>query len=143
MKKFWSGLNKNQKRNIIIGIVALIVGFIVYRVLKKRQYTNVPFDKNNIPHIQTGVSTSIPWNPRPLAEEIYENLEGYNLYVYPETSEKILKLNDDQIIYLYNVYNQDFAEEYDTLTQLFENEWNQSLGKYDKVVARLKSLGLK
>jgi hypothetical protein len=82
-----------------------------------------------------------------LAKEIYDNLEsgwfGWNLNTYPETAEKILALNDAQISQLYTYYNKNHAKDYPTLTQLFDNEWDDWDGKYDLVVDRLQGLGLR
>lgn len=142
--KIWNDLNTKQKRNIIIGIIALITAYFVYRFVRKQQYTNVSFDRQNIPQVPTGSQgQTISWNPRPLAEEIFQNIEGWNVILYPETADKILALNNDQTIYLYNFYNQYLAQEYPSLTQLFDNEWDDWSGKYNKVVARLKGLGLR
>lgn len=90
--------------------------------------------------------TSVPtWNPSSLATEIAKNLEGYNFMVYPETADKILALNDQQLRILYDYYNKNNAVDYPSLTQLFENEWDDTLwgkSKYDMVVDRLKNIGL-
>lgn len=145
--KALKNISPKQKRNLVIAIVVIVIVFVFYKNYKKLKYTTVPFDANNLPQIQTGGNgQSIPWNPEPLAREVFENIEGYNLRVYPETSEKILNLNNDQLIYLYNYYNRYLAQEYDTITQLFENEWNGWTGfgggMYNEVVAKFKSLGL-
>jgi len=84
----------------------------------------------------------IEWTPFVLANEIYTNIEGYNFNVYPETAEKILALTDAQITRLYKYYNKYKAEDYDSLTKLFHNEWDDWSGKYNMVVDRLEGLQL-
>lgn len=87
----------------------------------------------------------IIWSPSTLASEIERNIEGYNFMVYPETADKILALNDPQLKSLYSYYNENNAVDYPTLTQLFENEWDDTLfgkSKYDMVVDRLRALKL-
>lgn len=90
----------------------------------------------------SGSGNTSSYDPKPLAQEIYNKMEGWNWLVYPELSDKILALNDSQLRSLYEYYNNYLAEEYATLTLLFANEWNQSYGKYEQVVNRLKSLNL-
>jgi hypothetical protein len=97
----------------------------------------------------TGVGGSqgggLSWSPNNLAQEIDDNLEGYNLMVYPETAHKVLALNDEQLRTLYHYYNENHAKDYSTMTQLFYHEWDDTLwGKstYDMVVDRLKAINL-
>ena len=94
------------------------------------------------PSTPTGQPSTVQWNPNILAGEISRNLEGWNLATYPETAEKVLKLTDDQIKLLYVHYNKNFAKDYPTMTQLFENEWDDWGGKYNLVVDRLRAIGL-
>lgn len=99
---------------------------------------NAPVDYGQIPVLPGGVK----WDPDPLAKEIAENFEGYNLYTYPETAAKISALQPEQLKLLYNHYNNYYAQDYPTLTQLIENEWSDWSGEYNKAVQRLKSVGL-
>jgi hypothetical protein len=145
--KALKSLTKKQKRNLIIVLVVIVLAYLVYNEWLKKQRTRVKFDPGNIPTLGTGVNgQAIPWNPEPLAREIYTNLEGWNFFYYIETSEKVLDLNNDQLIYLYNYYNQYLASEYDSVTKLFEAEWNGHTGingaRYDEVAAKFKALGL-
>lgn len=91
---------------------------------------------------QNSGNTGTQWSPNQLASTIYNKIEGWNWLVYPEVSQQILALTDAQLRILYHYYNDNYAEEYPTLTQLFANEWNQSSGDYDDVVLRLKGLNL-
>jgi len=101
---------------------------------------------NNNSGSENGGSTQAPvWNPNTLASEISRNLEGYNFVVYPETADKVLALTDAQLRILYKYYNENYAVDYPTITQLFHNEWDDSLwgkSKYDMVVDRFRGLGL-
>ena len=159
-------------RNVKIGIgiaVGLLVTFVVIRLItkKNRKLKKACEDRNGTWNkdtkkcnfsgqtgTQTGTQTGgsgnneffndVPaWSPHTLAVEISKNIEGWNLlYVYPETAEKILELSDDRLKILYDYYNKNYAKDYPTLTQLFENESDDWAGKYDLVVARLKGLNL-
>jgi hypothetical protein len=89
--------------------------------------------------------TGIQWSPNALAGEIKSEIEGYNWYCKYSTSEKILELTDPQLKALYSYYNANEAEEFPTLTQLFDNEYSAHCAydpKYKDVVKRLKGLGL-
>jgi hypothetical protein len=121
-----------------------IVGYAVYSFIKKTQgnVAKAPVDYGQIPEVYTAGGKPVLWDPDPLAKECFENFEGYNLYVYPETAEKLLKLNKDQLKLLYNHYNTYYAQEYPTLTKLIASEWTDWSGSYDKAVAKLKSAGL-
>lgn len=141
--KKWKDLETWQK--VAVGGAVLGLGFIIYRGIKSFGAGNVQQVPVNPDLLQytTTTGTTMTWNPDPLAKEIYENLDGgWNLYVYPETTDKILKLQDEQIKALYNHYNQYYAEDEPTLTQLIDGEWDDWGGSYAKAVAKLKSLGL-
>ena len=85
------------------------------------------------------------FNPDYLSKEIFQNIEGINGFFYEETAEKILQLTDKDLRILYNYYNKNYAKEYPTLTKLFASEWDGywfSISPYDRVVNRLKAIGL-
>ena len=153
---------------ILLGLlIVTVVALIIRHKIKKNKYLVAECEKLNgtwnkkekkcITKSSSGNSvngdesgnengTSVPtWNPSSLATEIAKNLEGYNFMVYPETADKILALNDQQLRILYDYYNKNNAVDYPSLTQLFENEWDDTLwgySKYDMVVDRLKNIGL-
>jgi hypothetical protein len=115
--------------------------FLLVRTIASYAGTNIknaPVDYGQIPVLPGGVK----WDPDPLAKEIAENFEGYNLYTYPETAAKISALQPEQLKLLYNHYNNYYAQDFPTLTQLIENEWSDWSGEYNKAVQRLKSVGL-
>lgn len=128
---------------VVVVVVALIIVLFIAREVK--YFFNKPrVNRNQIPVVGLGTQGEvIQWDPDPLAAEISENIEGYNLQTYPETAQKILDLQtDDQVKLLYNHYNSRYAKDYPTLTKLFENEWTDWGGTYGKVVSRLKGLNL-
>ena len=88
-------------------------------------------------------STNYPvWKPNVLAGEISRNLEGVNFSTYGETAQKVIALTDKQLRLLYTYYNTNLAKDYPTMTQLFENEWDDWNGYYNMVVDRLRAIGL-
>jgi len=136
-------LGTPEKVGIVAG--AGLLTFLVQRTVTSFGGMNVqkaPVDYGQIPTVFDSAGKPVKWDPDPIAKEIFENMEGYNLYTYPETTNKILSLQPDQIKLLYNHYNQYYADEFPTLTKLIESEWPDWEGSYSKAVARLKSLGL-
>ena len=121
-----------------------IISYAIYSfvIKQKSNVAKAPVDYGQIPEVYTAGGKPVLWDPDPLAKECFENFEGYNLYVYPETAEKLLKLNKDQLKLLYNHYNTYYAQEYPTLTKLIDSEWSDWSGTYSKAVAKLKSAGL-
>lgn len=121
-----------------------VIGYAVYSfvIKQKSNVAKAPVDYGQIPEVYTAGGKPVLWDPDPLSKEIYENIEGYNFVTYDDTAEKLLKLNKDQLKLLYNHYNTYYAEDYPTLTKLFDNEWDSYRGMYAKAVAKLKSAGL-
>ena len=122
IQKTIPGLKSWQRVSIVGG--AGLVGWGVKYLLTKPN--RVPVDMSQIPAV--GVDpisgTAIQWDPDPLAREAKENWQGWNLYQYPETADKILNLNPNQLKLLYNHYNTYYADGNETLTQLIAGEWS-------------------
>ena len=121
-----------------------VIGYAVYSfVLKaKSNVAKAPVDYGQIPEVYTAGGKPVLWDPDPLSKEIFENIEGYNWNTYPQTTDKIIKLNKDQLKLLYNHYNEYYAQEFPTLTKLIDSEWSDYEGSYTRAVAKLKSAGL-
>lgn len=132
---------------IAVVLLAVLVVFLAFKKVKALLNSPrvAPINWSNMPIVGTNPNTGqgVYWNPDSLAKEIFQNLEGYNFKVYPETAQKILDLQtDDQVKLLYNHYNTNYAKDKPTLTKLIDSEWPDSGGIYKKAVARLKGLGL-
>ncbi len=141
-KRKWRDLSRLEQGGIIVG--GSIVLYLLYKGLTSEgNVQQAPVDYGQVPIVYTTPGgQGVLWDADPLAMEISNNLEGYNLYVYPETTDKIWKLQDQQLNLLYNHYNTYYAEDQPTLTKLIENEWPDTGGSYNKAVAKLRSLGL-
>jgi|SRR5690554_212845 len=141
MKEWFEKLNPTTQTIVVVTMVIILV--LVYRELKA-VVQRPRFNQNNIPVTGIGGGGQIvQWDPDPLAREIFENLEGWNFNVYPETAKQIVDLQtDDQVIMLYNHYNKNYAKDQPTLTKLIDKEWPDMGGYYKKAVARLRGLGL-
>jgi len=144
MAKKWKDYNNIQKGGVIIG--SGLLAFVLYKGVQavggQSNVRQVPVNTDLLNYVTQGGQV-MQWNPDPLAKEIAENFEGYNFIDYPETTDKINGLQDEQIKALYNHYNEYFASDQPTLTQLLENEWSYIQQKsYRNAVSRLKSLGL-
>ncbi len=134
---------RKEDRLFSVGEVVLMGGLLAFALYRHnnryiRRSTETGDDGGG------GSSTTSGFNPDPLAAEIYEKIEGYNLYTYPEVAEDILSLTDDELTALYVHYNAYYAEEYPTLTVLFDKEWSATWtdDPYQKVVDRLQRIGL-
>lgn len=136
----WRELPLWQRGAIIAGSLLLT------NYLLKQTYGSVekaPVNYGQIPQVYTTTGgQQVLWDPDPLAKEISNALEGYNMNVYPEVVKKILPLNQAQSSLLYNHYNTYYAVDEPTLTQLIENEWGDWSGTYAQAVSHLKSFGL-
>lgn len=127
-------------------IVAATAGavFLVIRIRKNAKAKDTGSNQQSTS--QTGTSkpedSAANWHPDPLAKEISQNIEGVNIQTYPDTAAKVLMLSDDKLKRLYAYYNQYYAKDYPTLTQLFQAEWTDFNGLYKKVASRLVKLGL-
>ena len=140
MEKWFKKLSPAMQTLVVV--IALIILFFIAREIKYR-WNKPRVDSSNIPVVGISGNQVIQWDPDPLAQEVATNLEGVNLKTYPDTAQKILDLQtDDQLKLLYNHYNEKYAQDYQTITKLFDNEWSDWEGKYAKVVARFKSLNL-
>jgi hypothetical protein len=130
-------------KGAIIGGGGLVLYALYKTYIKKSNIKMAPVDYGQIPVIYTGPGGQpVKWDPDPLAKEISQNFEGWNLNTYPETARKISGLQPEQTKLLYNHYNAYYAEDYPTLTQLIDNEWPDWGGEYTKAVNHLKSFGL-
>lgn len=138
-RKKWSDLKTWQKAAAIGG--AGLVTFILYKGIQSVSGGNnikaAPVDYGQIPTLPSGFQ----WDPDPLAKELAEKLQGYNFYTYPEVTDKILKLNNDQLRLLYNHYNSYYSEG-ETLTELIDGEWDDWSGSYARAVSKLRGQGL-
>ena len=142
LKKKWKDYSLFEKA--AVGAGAFTVGYALYSFISKSK-SNVkkaPVDYGQIPVIYDVNGQQIKWDPNPLAQEIAANFEGYNFKTYPETTDKLLQLQPEQLKLLYNHYNEYFAKDYPTLTALLANEWTDWGDSYEKAVSRLRSLGL-
>jgi len=138
----WKDLTPITK-GAIIGGGGLVLYALYNTYIKKGNIKAAPVDYGQIPVIYTSPGGQpVKWDPDPLAKEISQNFEGWNLLAYPETARKISALQPEQTKLLYNHYNEYYAEDYPTLTQLIDNEWGDPGGEYSNAVNHLKSFGL-
>jgi len=135
-------LSIGQKIAVGAGTAATLYALYAFATRTRQNVKKAPVDYGQIPYVYNSAGQPVKWDPAPLAKEIFENFEGWNFYTYPETTDKIQKLNNDQLRLLYNHYNTYFAQEYPTLTKLLQNEWTDWGSSYESAVAKLKGMGL-
>lgn len=128
-------------RVAIIGVGSIGAIMLLNKLFGAKNIKKAPVDYGQIPVVYETGGQNVLWNPDPLAKEIFENIEGYNFYTYPEIMRKVTALNKDQAGLLYNHYNTYYGVEYPTLTQLIEAEWTWD-EDYLNAIAHLKSFGL-
>jgi hypothetical protein len=140
--KTWKEYGLLEKGAVVVGVG--LTGFAIYSIIKnfRSNVKAAPVNYGQIPEVYTSGGKPVLWDPDPLSKEIFENIEGYNLNTYPETTDKIRKLNTDQLKLLYNHYNEYYAQEYPTLTKLLDAEWSDWSGSYNKAVIKLRGAGL-
>ena len=142
MAKKFKDLPFIQKAGIIGG--GALLGYIILKKVTAKNIKAAPVDYGQIPTAYTDpTGQPVKWDPDPLSKTIAEKLEGWNLFEYPELMPDIYGLQPEQTKLLYNHYNEYYAQDYPTLTQLIENEWSYlTSGEYQKAVTHLKSFGL-
>jgi hypothetical protein len=131
-----------EKIGSVAGLGIISYAFYSFVIKQRSNVAKAPVDYGQIPEVYTAGGKPVLWDPDPLSKEIFENIEGYNWNTYPETTDKITKLNNDQLKLLYNHYNTYYAQEFPTLTKLIDAEWSDYNGSYTRAVAKLKSAGL-
>lgn len=139
--KKWKELSLLQKSAIVGGVG--ITAYAIYSFATRDNVQKAPVNYGQIPQVFTSGGQPVLWDADPLAKELFTNFEGYNFNGYPETTDKVIQLNNDQLKLLYNHYNTYYANEYPTLTKLLDNEW-PGIGNdsYSRAVAKLKGIGL-
>ena len=107
-------MNNRTKTTLIITgsiVFAVIVAFGIRGIIKAKEDKDKEKEDQNDGEIQDDPAETAAYNPDPLAREIKQNIEGYNLRVYPETAKKILVLTDSELKKLYQHYNKKYANE--------------------------------
>ncbi len=112
MKQLWT--NKWMKGGTITLFIILFLLAIYWIGIKKgktKKYTvELPNGGSGIPTETTNEGNVITWNPEPLAKEGYDVLNGFFLPFFStqrvEWYGKLLALTDDQLVAVYNAFNQ-------------------------------------
>ena len=126
----------------LIGGGSLGAIWILRRLIGEGNIRPARVDYGQIPEVYVDpTGGSIKWDPDPIAADIADKLEGYNLMVYPEVNDLLAPLNPDQTKLLYNHYNTYYAQDEPTLTKLLEGEWTGT-NAYFPSITKLKQLGL-
>lgn len=134
---------------IILIVVLVIVGAYLAGKSKKNKYAPkhkpLPTGGEGIPIVGTDTKGApIPWNPTPLAKELYDVMDGVwtPLIKKDNAFAKLSALTDDQITAVYNRFNDLYYSEDDaTLTEWIDDEWNSGNAAV-QALSRLKNLNL-
>lgn len=141
MKNMQTWFMKQPKwLQIVIGILVIVIIWVVVskviKALNKPKFAKV--NQDNLPTVPNGSGGAIPWDPDPLARELYDKIcNGYNVFTYPEVTDRINALpNDDAVRALYNhcINNYNFDP-----IRCLQSEWPDWGGSYARALSRIKS----
>lgn len=123
---------------VLVIVVIIVIWIVVSKILKAvntPKYAKV--NENNLPTIPDGNGGSIPWDPDPLAKDLYDKIcNGYNLFTYPEVTDRVIQLpNDDAVRALYNHCLNYYG--FDPIRCL-DAEWSDWEGSYSRAASRFK-----
>lgn len=141
MKEYWK---KNSGIIITILIVLAVTGIIWY-FAKRSGKKYVPKDIVIPPDTQPN-GTSGVYNPGPITDGIYEDLDEVIGVHESEPYTAAMKLSNSQLAAVYNDWNQRYAKDFDnkTIIQAIEGDfsaWNLSWASVvDNLLIRLRSL---
>lgn len=119
-----------------IGIVVLAIVYLVGKSAGKKKNSLVKLPNN-------GSQIPAGWSPANLANELYSKLSGVFTWAADKevTLGKAFDLTDDQLVAVYNYFNQNFSGSNGTLTKWLRDEFNVTVGGVrDSLVARLVKL---
>ncbi len=150
MQQWWQ-----QKWAKYLGIALLIILFLasIYwigiRKGKTRKYTaELPNGGSGIPVTTTTTGEKVTWNPEPLAKEGYDVMNGFFSPFFEtrrvEWYGKMLSLTDDQLVAVYNAFNQLYISKGNgTLRDWINDEYNiENSQGYVELLVRLDKLSL-
>ncbi len=149
----WSKYDANEKVGIVL-VSLLILGSTA--AIAQSYDRKVRIKWADVPVIGMDAGGKVVyWSPQPLAEQLARNLQGFNVFTYPETVRQINALRTEQVKLLWNYYNKYLVgsvqrnllsrfilNEGRTLTSQIESEWTDWGGDYDRAVSKFKSIGL-
>lgn len=141
MKEFW---NKNSQIIILILVVLVVVG-IIYWIGKRQGKKYVP-DDILIPSDTQSPGTPGMYNPGPITDGLYEDLDEVFGVHEAEPYRAALKLSNSQLAAVYNDWNKRYAKEFDSKTIIQAIQGEYTVWNYDwwliagELVRRFKTL---
>lgn len=146
----WNKIPKPVRVILIIIIIGLLLvfGSWVYRKLR------APV---NAAYIQGGDKIPEGWTPNDVAKKMFDAIDGFFVLANTKNNaaQKIAELNDNQIISVYNYWNEKYATKsammgigmFGTLTQAMKDEWDvpaigTGINYWDALLLRLGELKL-
>ena len=106
---------------ILIGasiVTTIVIAVILYKKKKDSESVNSALSGfNSMPSLSGSTQigdmpssvTSGIRDPRPLINQIYESLDGFNLMVYPEIVNKLANLSIEELTIAYDYFNEEFG----------------------------------
>ena len=130
----WEKIPKPVRVILIIIIILFLIWFSanIYRILRRPP---------NAKYVSGGGTVPPDWNPKPITDDLFNVISG--VFTLPETKQEAFKkfnaLNDNQMIKVYNDWNDRYAQKgiilgmgsYGTLPTAIADEWNYSLMSED------------
>ena len=125
-------------KTIITIVLVIIVLTVVVKIIqavkqhKTDQYKNLPDINNPNDNYR---------DPRPLVDNIYNKLNGYNFNVYPEVVNLLTRMSDRELQDAYDYFQREYgAATGMSLTEFIDAEWDG--GHYAPAIEKLKRKGL-
>lgn len=120
----------DRRKIILVSVVALIILLVAY-FAGKRSSTKYVLQGTDDPN----------FDPAPIAEQCFQAFDGIDFSSKKQAAlEELEKLTDNQLIMVYNYFNENLADPDWTLLGYIEDEWMWGDLKND-VINRLRNLG--
>ena len=129
---------QNPTVKLIIIVVLLIVTYmIVTKAMAAIQNAKLDKFKDRASVDGSGKKRDV----RPLVDSIYTNLEGVNVWIYPEIVNQLVNLSDEELQDAYDYFQREYgATTGMTLTAFIDAEYDG--GEYEPAISKLERKGL-
>lgn len=129
---------------LFVGLAFVGIIYFMYKYFAKKASTSVP-PVPNIPDNGVNIPIGYLVTATNIAQQVFDVTDG--LFKWAARKESVfvtlINLTDDQLVYVYTVYNNRFFATYnESMTKSIKSEYNVTLGGVrDKLVSRLIGLG--
>lgn len=149
LTKTFNGLPKIVKQVLILALFIAVISLIIWAIQKNKkdqldqfkERPNFNSYSSNSALSENNTTDLTPRDPRPLVDNIFTKLNGYNLKVYPEIVNLLTRLSDEELNIAYNYFAQEYGHAVSmSLTEFIDDQWDG--GVYDPAIEKLERKGL-